>query len=100
MQTIYHELGHAVFNLDHLCESGHIMTGWHGAQGGLDCRGEKTTERQFGPYDLFIPGYPNDTTLEKKTLYHNFKRAVKDLVTLNKQFTYDCGAGKGGIIVE
>jgi hypothetical protein len=100
MQAVYHELGHAVFNLDHLCESGHIMTGWHGAQGGLDCRGEKTTERQYGPYDLFVPGYPNDTTLDKKTLYHNFKRAVKDLVTLNKQFTHDCGTGKGkGIIM-
>jgi len=91
MGIIYHELGHAIFDLDHLCESGHIMTGWHGAQGGLECRGEKDKDSPFGLYDLFLP--------QNEEVY-NFNRAVKDLVTLNKQFPYDCGAGKGGIIVE
>jgi hypothetical protein len=92
MAVIYHELGHAIFNLDHLCEGGQIMTGWHGAQGGLDCRGEKIGESPLGGvYSLFLP---------ENEQFYNFNRAVKDLVTLNKQFTYDCGTGKGGIIVE
>jgi len=93
MAVIYHELGHAVFGLDHMCESGHIMTGWHGARDGTECRGEKTSESPFGVYSLFLPEKDED---------YNFNRAVKDLVTLNKQFPYDCetGTGKGIIMVE
>ena len=92
MAVIYHELGHAIFNLDHLCEGGQIMTGWHGAQGGVDCRGEKISESPLGGvYSLFLP--ENDQ-------FYNFNRAVKDLVTLNKQYSWDCTTGKGNIIVE
>jgi hypothetical protein len=91
MAVIYHELGHAIFDLDHLCESGHIMTGWHGGQGGLECRGEKNTDSPFGIYDLFLP--------QNEEVY-NFNRAVKDLVTLEKQFSHNCGSGKGGVIVQ
>ena len=91
MAVIYHELGHAIFDLDHLCESGHIMTGWQGAQGGLECRGEKNTDYPFGAYNLFLP--------QNEEVY-NFNRAVKDLVTLNRQFPCDCETGKGIIMVE
>jgi hypothetical protein len=92
MGIIYHELGHAIFGLDHLCRSGQIMTGWHGSRGGVECRGEKTSENIITAFDLSLP--------ESRDNY-NWNRAVKDLVTLNDQFPYDCktGTGKGSIMV-
>jgi len=52
----------------------------------LNSRGEKTSENLITAFDLFLPESRDD---------YNWNRAVKDLVTLNEQFPYDCKTGTG-----
>ena len=66
------------------------MTGWHGAEGGLECRGEKTSSNYVDLRDLYLP---------HEEEIHNFTRAVKDLVTLNRQYTKSCANNKKSTII-
>jgi len=82
--VIYHELGHAVFGLDHLCESGHIMTGWHGARDGTECRGDKDVTNVSDLISIAHLEYDHENKIK------SWKRAVEDMVTLENQFPYEC----------
>ena len=87
--VVYHELGHAIWGLDHICASGHIMTGWHGARAGKDCRGIKDVNyagelTTIGHLKFNQSGLGIDS----------WQRAVKDLVLLNGQYAWGCGSGE------
>lgn len=90
--VVWHELGHDLLQLRHLCAGGHFMSGRHQSPQG-DC-GEE-------PYkDLYNLKYNNDD------LYTNWQRAAEDMFTLNKQYRNDCYnkqnniTGKSTIIID
>lgn len=85
---IYHELGHDLLKLRHLCAGGHIMTGNHQSPQG-ECNG-----REENLYDL---KYNNED------LVINWQRAVEDMFSGKGQVYRDCdnNSSKGDdIIIE
>ena len=85
--VIYHELGHDLLKLRHLCAGGHIMTGNHQSPQG-ECNG-----REENLYDL---KYNNED------LVINWQRAVEDMFSGKGQVYRDCGnnSGKGNNIIK
>lgn len=86
--VIYHELGHDLLKLRHLCAGGHIMTGNHQSPQG-ECNG-----REENLYDL---KYNNED------LVINWQRAVEDMFSGKGQVYRDCdnNSSKGDdIIIE
>ena len=87
--VIYHELGHAVFGLDHTCESGHIMTGWHGARDGSQCRGQKDVEDILDLKTISTLEYNSSDDI------NSWQSSVRKMITMDGQFPYDCITGTG-----
>lgn len=85
--VIYHELGHDLLKLRHLCAGGHIMTGNHQSPQG-ECNG-----REENLYDL---KYNNED------LVINWQRAVEDMFSGKGQVYRDCdnNSGKGNNIIK
>ena len=92
LAVVWHELGHDLLQLNHLCAGGHFMSGRHQAPQG-PC-GEE-------PYkDLYGLQYNDDS------LYINWQRAAEDMFTINLQSRNDCYnkqnniSGKSTLIVN
>lgn len=83
---VYHELGHDILGLAHLCAGGHIMTGNH-----QDPQGE-CTDRKENIYEL---------KYNRKDSILNWQRSVKDMFTYNKQYFLYCNqqSSKGNNII-
>lgn len=73
---MWHELGHDLLGLDHLCKSGHIMTGRH-----TPCKGQAESEDEINLYGLRY------NTVED---VRDFKRAVDDMFGMVEQYHMDC----------
>jgi len=74
INIMYHELGHDLLNLKHICETGHIMTDFSICM-------DKTFTEYVGMDEMT---YNNPNSLR------NWKRAVKDMFELNYQEVYSC----------
>lgn len=85
--VIYHELGHDLLGLRHLCAGGHIMTGNHQSPQG-ECNG-----REENLYDL---KYNNED------LVINWQRAVEDMFSGKGQVHIECNnnSSKGNNIIK
>lgn len=86
--VVYHELGHDLLSMSHLCAGGHIMTGNHQAPKG-ECNG-----REENLYDL---RYNSEDSII------NWQRAVEDMFIGRGQYYMNCNnstSGKGNIIIE
>lgn len=70
--VMWHELGHDLLGLDHLCRSGQIMTGRH-----TPCRGEAE-----GPDEINVWGLEYSTSEDVR----DFKRAVDDMFEGKEQY--------------
>lgn len=85
--TMYHEFGHALLNLAHVCDQTQLMytgaTEFNEECGDDLIRLTQETPDEDNPY-TFV----------------GFQRAVADMLTLNKQIVYPCTAGKGGHIIH
>lgn len=85
---MWHELGHDILGLDHICPGGHIMSGTH-----TPCQGEEETEREFKVvWDL---------RYNSSDPYLNFQRAVEDMFLMVNQYKINCSlnSGKGNSII-
>ena len=79
LEIIWHEFGHTILGLEHLCQSGQIMSGRHNN----DCQlppGEMNKDKDYGDF--------------YSTTYH-WHRAVRDMMTGNKQVRYSCRNKRG-----
>lgn len=73
---MWHELGHDLLGLDHICKSGHIMTGRH-----TPCKGDGNEGDEINLYGLRY------NTVED---IRSFKRAVDDMFAMFEQYHMDC----------
>lgn len=80
MMIIYHELGHDLLQLQHICLPGHHMTGWDFCNG--DTSPLLHNGREINQQD--IKYNTTDPVLD-------WKRATKDLFELNYQELIECG---------
>ena len=79
LKTIWHEFGHAILGLQHLCQYGQIMS----VRSTNDCQmppDETDKDKNYG-------NYLNDT--------YQWHRAVRDMMTGNKQVEKNCGSARG-----
>ena len=74
MMIIYHELGHDLLSLTHICEPGHHMTGWDSCNG--DTSPLLDNGREINQQDI---RYNSDNPVT------DWNRATKDMFELNKQ---------------
>ena len=72
----WHEFGHDLLGLDHLCRSGHIMTGRH-----TECRGDGNEGDEINLYGL---KYNTDEEVR------DFRRAVDDMFGMVDQIYLGC----------
>jgi hypothetical protein len=72
----WHEFGHDLLELDHLCRSGHIMTGRH-----TECRGDGNEGDEINLYGL---KYNTDEDIR------DFRRAVDDMFRMVDQIYLGC----------
>ena len=90
---VWHELGHDLLQLHHLCAGGHFMSGRHQAPQG-PCGDEPVHKNVY------------DIEYNSNDLYINWQRAAEDMFTLNKQYRNDCYnkqnniTGKSIIIID
>ena len=88
VKIMWHELGHDILNLDHLCLGDHIMSGRHQepkiVYSSADCETEYIT----------LYGMDWDNIDQSK----NFQRAVSDMFKGTEQIPFDCKTWKGRII--
>jgi len=89
VKLMWHELGHDVLNLDHVCLGNHIMSGRHQdpkiVYSAADCEEEYITV-----YGM---------TWENSDPRKNFQRAVSDMFTGYEQIKFNCQSGKGNTIL-
>ena len=78
LKTMWHEFGHTILGLQHLCQHGQIMSGRHNNNCQLP-PGETNKDKNYG--DFF-------------STYH-WHRAVRDMMTGNKQVRYSCRNKRG-----
>ena len=85
--VVYHELGHDLLGLAHLCAGGHVMTGTHQSPQG-ECNG-----REENLYDL---KYNNED------LVTNWQRAISDMFSGKNQAYIECNntSSKGNNIIK
>ena len=85
MKVMWHEFGHDILNLQHVCLGDHIMSGRHQNPqiifNANDCNTEYIT--------LYGMGWDN---LDPK---RNFQRAVQDMFNGTNQAAFSCGSAKG-----
>jgi len=88
LKIMWHELGHDILNLDHVCLGDHIMSGRHQdpkiVYSSADCEEEYIT----------IYGMDWDNADPRK----NFQRAVDDMFSGFEQVYFNCTTGKNVII--
>ena len=79
LYIIWHELAHTILGLKHLCQFGQIMSGRHNN----DCQlppGETDRDKNYGNLNFnFLANNP-----------YQWHRAVRDMMTSNKQVRYSC----------
>ena len=76
LKTMWHELGHDILGLTHVCEGGQIMSGRHTPCKGPDGEREWTTLHNL--------------TFTNADPYYDFQRAVDDMFAGVKQEFVDC----------
>ena len=88
LKTMWHEFGHDILNLDHVCLGDHIMSGRHQepkiVYSSSDCDEEYIT----------VYGMDWDNLDPRK----NFQRAVNDMFSGFEQINFNCTTGKRVII--
>ena len=90
LSLMWHEFGHSILGLHHLCQGGHIMTGRH--------QNPQTilSEEECASEHINIWGL----SFDNPDSYRNFQRATKDMFEGYFQKQYDCSSGKYGIIYD
>ena len=87
VKIMWHELGHDILNLDHVCLGDHIMSGRHQepkiVYSTADCEEEYIT----------LYGMDWDNLDPRK----NFQRAVIDMFAGTEQIYINCSTSKGGV---
>lgn len=90
IQLMWHEFGHSILSLQHLCQGGHIMTGRHQDPQIINNNDECETPN----VNVFRLVYDHNAP------YYNFQRAVKDMFEGYMQKEFDCSSGKQRIIYD
>jgi len=90
ISLMWHEFGHAILGLQHLCQGGHIMSGRH--------QNPKVIENDSECDSKYIT--VNDLSFGHPDPYLNFQRAVKDMFDGYFQTQYNCSSGKQGVILD
>ncbi|MCY3999054.1 MAG: hypothetical protein OXE55_06840 [Flavobacteriaceae bacterium] len=86
IQVLWHELGHTILSLDHVCEPYHILSTTDGrvaAASNAECT--IVPAGKSGGLS-FRFDHPDERL--------NWQRAVKDMFTKHQQISYDCGKGQ------
>jgi len=78
---MWHELGHDILGLDHLCKGGHIMSGRH-----TPCQGEEG-DQEFKVMWDFRYNSPDN--------YLNFQRANEEMFLMVDQYKINCNPNSG-----
>ena len=90
ISLMWHEFGHTILGLQHLCQGGHIMSGRHQnpqvIENDSECESEYITE--------------GGLSFDHPDSYRNFQRAVKDMFDGYFQIQYNCSSGKQGVILD
>ena len=86
---MWHEFGHDILKLDHVCLGGHIMSGRHQnpkiVYDQSDC-----DEEYFTAYNM--RWNDNDTRI-------NFERAVDNMFSGYEQIKINCSSNKGKVVI-
>ena len=90
ISLMWHEFGHAILGLRHLCQGGHIMSRRH--------QNPKVVENLSECDGEYISTY--DLVFDHKDPHKNFQRAVKDMFDGYFQTQYNCSSGKQGVILD
>ena len=89
VKVMWHEFGHDILKLDHVCLGGHIMSGRHQnpkiVYDQSDC-----DEEYFTAYNM--RWNDNDTRI-------NFERAVKNMFSGFEQIKINCSSNKGKVVI-
>ncbi len=86
IQVLWHEFGHTILSLDHVCEPYHILSTTDGRVA-ADSNAECTIVPAGKSGGLsFRFDHPDERL--------NWQRAVKDMFTKHQQISYDCGKGQ------
>ena len=78
---MWHEFGHDILGLDHLCKGGHIMSGRH-----TPCQGEEGNQEFKVMWDFRYNSPDN---------YLNFQRANEEMFLMVDQYKINCGPNSG-----
>lgn len=90
LSLMWHEFGHDILGLEHLCQGGHIMTGRHQDPQIINSQEECDSEH------VNIWGL----TYDNEDAYRNFQRATKNMFEGFFQKQFECLSGKPGIIYD
>ncbi len=90
LSLMWHEFGHDILGLEHLCQGGHIMTGRHQDPQIIVSAAECNSEH----VNIWGLSFANEDP------YRNFQRATKDMFDNFFQKKFDCLSGKPGIIYD
>lgn len=90
LSLMWHEFGHDILGLRHLCQGGHIMTGRHQDPQTINSKDECESEN----VTIWGLSYDNPES------YRNFQRATKDMFDGYFQTQYTCLSGKQDIIYD
>jgi hypothetical protein len=90
ISLMWHEFGHAILGLQHLCQGGHIMSGRH--QNPQIIENDSECESEY----ITVGGL----SFDHPDSYRNFQRAVKDMFDGYFQIQYNCSSGKQGVILD
>jgi hypothetical protein len=89
VKVMWHEFGHDILKLDHVCLGGHIMSGRHQnpkiVYDQSDC-----DEEYFTAYNM--RWNDNDTRI-------NFERAVENMFSGYEQIKINCSSNKGKVVI-
>ena len=88
LSLMWHEFGHDILGLEHLCQGGHILTGRHQDPQIII----SDTECESEHINVWGLSYDNEDA------YRNFQRATKDMFEGFFQKKFDCSSGKPGVI--
>ena len=90
ISLMWHEFGHSILGLQHLCQGGHIMSGRHQnprvIENQLECDSEYVTIYELG--------------FNHADSYRNFQRAVKNMFDGFFQMQYDCNLRKQQVVLD
>lgn len=90
LSLMWHEFGHSILSLHHLCQGGHIMSGRH--QNPQTINSEEECDSEYITIYGLSFGNPDS--------YRNFQRATKDMFEGYFQKQFDCPSGKHRIIYD